>query len=557
MGRKPQHPRRPLRAIDLFCGAGGLTEGFRRAGYEITFALDRDRDSCATYRLNNPDVPLEEAPITTLTPAEIADRAGGDIDVVIGGPSCQGFSTAGRRNGWVRPDDDRNKLWSHMLGLVEHLRPGAFLMENVPGLVYWRDGHMGRTILDRFEQLGYKVTMDILLAADFGVPQRRRRLFIVGLLQDAPFQMPSATHMGGWRRDTLSLWEQRRREEGLLRHLSVWDAIGDLPAIEAGKAGTVYPDVRLTPFARMMRAGAEALRDHEAPYLSEDHRLLIEHVPQGGTWRDIPPHLLPHRFRGMRRTDGSNLLGRLDPKLPAYTITTQFNNITGGCFTHPYQDRALSIREGARLQTFPDTYEFVGTITSRRRQIGNAVPPILAQVMARQLAVALLGAAADEFHPEPEPLRPATQLPPPPPTDRRTLARMQRQPRKNTEPEVLLRKHLRGQGLRYQLDKKPVPSLRRRADLVFKKAQVAVFVDGCFWHGCPEHARPTKSHTKWWADKIEANRIRDEETNRLLAAAGWTVVRVWEHEYPAEAANRIVQTVREVTVSRRSSPPTR
>lgn len=545
--------RRPLRAIDLFCGAGGLTEGFRRAGYEVSFALDRDRDSCETYRLNQPDVPLEHALITTLTPAEIADRAGGDIDVVIGGPSCQGFSTAGRRNGWVRPDDGRNELWSHMLALVEHLRPRAFLMENVPGLVYWRDGHMGRTILDRFEQLGYSVTMDILLAADFGVPQRRRRLFIVGLLGSERFQMPPTTHMGGWRRDTLSLWEARRREEGLLSHLALWDAIGDLPAIEAGEASAKYPDVRRTPFARLMRTHSKSLRDHEAPSLPAEHRLLIEHVPQGGTWRDIPPHLLPHRFRGMRRTDGSNLLGRLDPKLPAYTITTQFNNVTTGCFTHPYQDRALSIREGARLQTFPDTYHFVGSITSRCRQIGNAVPPLLAQALARQLAVALLGHAADEFHPEVERPRPATQLPPPPPTDRRALARMQRQPRKNTEPEVLLRKHLHGRGLRYRLDVKPLPSLRRRADIVFKEARVAVFVDGCFWHGCPEHARPTKSHTKWWADKIEANRIRDLETNRLLTEAGWTVVRVWEHEHPAEAADRVERVVRELPANVRTS----
>lgn len=542
-----------MRAIDLFCGAGGLTEGFKAAGYEITFALDKDKDSYETYKKNHPKVDVVRASITDLTPEEIAERAGGGVDVVIGGPSCQTFSTHGRRNAWVPKGDERNELWERMFEVVEHLQPRAFLMENVPGLLYWNKGKMADAIFERFEEIGFAVSKEILLAADYGVPQRRRRLFIVGLRAGRAFEFPVPTHMGGWRRDTLDNWEAERKGRGLLRHLSVWEAIGDLPPIEGtGEVEAPYPEARLTAFARTMRVGSKRLRDHEINLLPEEHAKLVHHVPQGGTWRDIPPNLLPDRFRGMRRTDGANLVGRLDPNLPAYTITTQFNNVTTGCFTHPYADRALSVREGARLQTFPDRYEFVGSVTSRCRQVGNAVPPLLARVLARQLAIAIQGkAAADEFHPAPRRVHPAKQLPAPPPTDAKTRARMRKQPRRDTKPETNLRKHVHALGLRYRMNVKPLPDLRRNADLVFRSARVAVFVDGCFWHGCPIHARPTKSHTKWWAEKIAANQRRDLDTTLRLEEAGWKVIRMWEHDDPVEVADRVCAAVRARTAALR------
>jgi DNA (cytosine-5)-methyltransferase 1 len=548
MARLPGYRRRPLRAIDLFCGAGGLTEGFKAAGYEVSFALDRDKDSCATYKRNHPEVDVECGLITDISPDEIAARAG-VVDVVIGGPSCQTFSTHGRMHGWVPDGDDRNELWEHMLAVVDRLNPHAFLIENVPGMVYWQNGHMGKAILDGFEALGYDVSKEILLAADYGVPQRRRRLFIVGVRGRRKFHFPEQTHMGGWRRDTLELWEKERKTQGLLRHLTVWDAIGDLPPIEdTGSSVGVYPKARLTAYARAMRFGSKSLNDHEINLLPDEHRKLVHHVPQGGTWRDIPPHLLPDRFRGMRRTDGSNLLGRLDPQLPSYTITTQFNNVTTGCNTHPYADRSLSVREGARLQSFPDRYGFEGSVTSRCRQIGNAVPPLLARMLARQLAVAIQGqAAADEFHPAPRRIHPAKQLPAPPATDATTRARMKKQPRTNTKPETQLRKQLHAAGLRYRINEKPLEGLRRTADIVFTSRRLAVFVDGCFWHGCPEHARDTKSNTKWWAKKISANKERDVDTTLQLEGAGWTVMRIWEHEDPVDAAERVIAAFRAAT----------
>ena len=529
---------RELTAVDLFCGGGGLTEGFKQAGYTVTFALDSDPDSCETYVRNHKDTDVECASITDLTPRDIARRAGRHVDVVIGGPSCQGFSTA-RKDRWQDKGSARNRLWRQMLAVVAELEPRAFLMENVPGMMMWKDGNFGARILREFRRLGYAVQEPhILLAADYGVPQRRRRLFIVGVKGDEPFEWPSPTHLGGWRRDSLARWEAKRQELGLLRHLNVWESLSDLPLLEGGPGSPkmAYAGPASTPIQRLLRGSVGVLRDHEAAVLGDGNRDLVKHVHQGGTWRDIPPYLLPDRFRGMRRSDSSNLLGRLDPALPAYTITTQFTNVTVGCFIHPFEDRALSVREAARLQTFPDRYRFVGTVSSRAKQIGNAVPPMLSRVLASSIADQTTSVSS---HGAAKPIKPAAQLPAPP-TTAGTRRRMKAQKRVDTRPETLVRDALLDLDVtRYDVDVRPVDDLRRSADLVFKEERLAVFIDGCFWHGCPEHARDTKSNTKWWKAKIDANKTRDADTKVRLESVGWEVLRVWEHEIPADAARRI------------------
>lgn len=534
-----------LTVVDLFCGAGGLSQGLKEVGYNVVLGLDKDEDSCQTYTANHPDAAVECASITDLTPRDIARRAGGRVDVVVGGPSCQGFSTAGRRTGWVRDDDDRNDLWSHMLAVVEHLQPQAFLMENVPGLFAWKEGQFGHKIMEAFRGLGYGVHHDILLAADYGVPQLRRRLFIVGLRNGARFDFPVQTHLGGWRRDTLDQWEEQRVQRGLQKHVSVWETIADLPSLTAADSvpATAYATSRLSPIARHLRSGAgKVLRDHEANTLAADTMALVHHVPQGGTWRDIPPHLLPARFSGMRRTDSTNLYGRLDPARPAYTINTQFMNVTTGCYTHPYEDRALSVREGARLQTFPDRYAFVGGTASRARQIGNAVPVLLASVLGTRLGEHLEGATRRSVTEAPV-IAPAKQRPAAR-TSAATSQRMSRQPKAGTKPELAVRRLLHAEGLRYRVDEQVLPGLRRRADLVFRPAKVAVFIDGCFWHGCEQHSRATKSNTLWWREKIDANKARDLETTTLLEAEGWRVIRVWEHDSPEVSAKAVIAAVR-------------
>jgi DNA (cytosine-5)-methyltransferase 1 len=533
-----------LRVIDLFCGAGGLSLGFSQAGLEIVYALDKDRDSCDTYRSNHPSTTVDCLPIDRISPDEIASKVGGRIDVIVGGPSCQGFSTAGRKTGWVREDDDRNQLWSHMLGLVKRLEPRAFLLENVPGLIYWKEGHFGHKILEQFQKAGYTVAIEILLAADFGVPQVRRRVFMVGLRGKTKFQFPSPTHLGAWRRDTIELWERERRKRRLLRHISCWEAIGDLPVLGRSLGGdtTILGQPGpLTPYAKLMRGRAGSLHDHQVSALADEHLNLVRLVPQGGTWRDIPPHQLPDRFYGMRRTDSSTLLGRLDPYRPAYTITTQFNNPTAGCFVHPWEDRVLSIREGARLQSFPDDYRFMGGTESRYRQVGNAVPPLLARVLATALVSRLSRQASHNAKIEVKAVKP--MAPPPSPIDPVTGRRMRAQKRIDTRPEILLRHELHLRGMRFRIGTKPVQGLRREVDICFPSARVAVFVDGCFWHGCPSHARPTKAHTLWWADKIKANKKRDAKTTKILTGLGWTVIRVWEHQTPKDAADLVESVV--------------
>ena len=376
-----------LHAIDLFCGAGGLSQGFRQGGFDIRLGVDADEDACATYRLNQPGAKALVADLRELSAADLLAEAGlNEVEVVLGGPSCQGFSTHGRRNGWVRPDDSRNFLYREYARIVEELQPLYFVMENVPGLLYYDNGRFWERIRRRFARAGYRINHELLLAADYGIPQLRRRLLIVGTRLPGAFAFPQRTHVGALRRDHRELWEKRRLAQWphLAPHVGVWEAISDLPELGAGGGGDCarYGGLAETEFQLRARRGSHWLYDHQAARISEGHRLQIEQVPEGGTWRDIPLRLLPQRFARIRRTDSTTLFGRLERAYPAYTITTQFNNVTTGCYTHPLQHRALSAREGARIQTFPDRYRFLGSLDSKCRQIGNAVPPLLAEVVA-------------------------------------------------------------------------------------------------------------------------------------------------------------------------------
>jgi DNA (cytosine-5)-methyltransferase 1 len=529
--------QRAYHTVDLFCGAGGLTAGFRDEQFDVALALDNDEDASATYQFNFGDrAKVLTRPINELGDDEVR-RLAGPVDVVLGGPSCASFSTHGRRSGWVL-GDARSNLWSHMHRVVKALRPSAFCMENVPGMLYFAGGRLARGIFGAFEDLGYVVHKEILLVANYNVPQLRRRLFVVGVKKGLQFVFPAPPRLGGWRRDTLELWEQRRLLQNLGPHLTVGEAIHDLPEsvfASDSEQGPYRSAPRRGSLAEYLRNGAEHLTEHVAGRLIENTAMLASHVPPGGNWRDIPPHRLPDRFRRMRRTDSTNLIGRLDLDRPAYTLTTQFNNVTTGCFLHPSQDRALSVREGARIQTFRDDFRFVGNRASKCRQIGNAVPPLMARALARSLRASLEGS------------------PPPPPfivgsIDRdgvpaasslATARRMARQRRHDTAPEMAVRRELQSRGHRYRVQQ-PVPGHpRRKIDIAFTGKRVAILVHGCFWHGCPEHSRPTKSNSKWWADKIAANRKRDKVTRALLSGKGWTTVVVWEHEDPRDAVSRI------------------
>jgi len=404
-----------FRVLDLFSGAGGLGEGFRQAGYQVKLGLDFDDEACRTHQLNHPQVKVLCTDVREVSGADLLAEAGlAEADVIIGGPSCQGFSTQGRRGAWASDDDPRNLLYREYARLVGDLRPEWFVMENVPGLLWYNRGAFGRRIFAAFERQGYHVEHKIVLAADYGVPQLRRRLLIVGNRVGATLRWPRQSHMGAVRRDAIALWERRRLEQypHLAPHRTLWDAISDLPPIPAdgGQEERPYPDVTRTEYQELMRDGSPVLYDHRSPPLPAVHYNLIKHVKEGQTWREIPRELLPERFAKIRRTDGTNLFARPERSRPSYTIITQFGNVTTGAYTHPLQDRALSAREGARIQSFPDWYRFTGSLSSKYRQIGNAVPPLLARTIAEALSRTITGVPEPQLPPGPDGESSAAQL---------------------------------------------------------------------------------------------------------------------------------------------------
>lgn len=382
------------RTIDLFCGAGGLSEGFLQAGFSVGLGLDWEEDATRTLCTNHPSTRVISGDVRDVSARDALEMSGfSEVDVIIGGPSCQGFSTQGRRGRWASDDDPRNLLYREFARFVGELQPEWFVMENVPGLLYYDKGAFGARIFKEFTDLGYRVLHRILLAADYGVPQLRKRLFIVGTRTDHSFSWPEQTHMGAVRRDAIELWERRRREHfpHLAPHRSLWSAVSDLPRIPAGGGREVarYSKEPQTDYQALLRGTCHELYDHQAPPMPDVHLELIRHVKEGETWREIPRHLLPSRFAKIRRTDGTNLFARPERERPSYTIITQFGNVTTGAYTHPAQDRALSAREGARIQSFPDGYRFHGNLTSKYKQIGNAVPPMMAKLVAEAVLEAM------------------------------------------------------------------------------------------------------------------------------------------------------------------------
>lgn len=392
-----------LVAADLFAGAGGLSEGFRSAGFEIAFANDVDADCRETYERNHPGTPFLGGSIEDLAARQIFSRTGlskGEIDVLIGGPPCQGFSiNAPARSG----RDRRNFLFEHYGRLVlEGLRPKVILMENVPGMLSLDGGRFVGEIYSLFEKAGYRMSHMVLCAAHYGVPQERWRLFFIGTrLPHGEISFPFPTHWApvrtnftGGRRLT---WMPQLKPmpllavESLKRFTSSRQAIGDLPPLGAAEGCEEMPYGRSAEnsYQRQLRNGSRRLYNHVAGRLSAQNLARLKHIPPGGSWRDIPHDLLPKGMKRARRSDHTRRYGRLDPHGLSGTILTKCDPHWGSFF-HYSQDRALTAREAARLQSFPDSFRFYGSRVSQFKQVGNAVPPILAQTVAEHLKETLL-----------------------------------------------------------------------------------------------------------------------------------------------------------------------
>jgi DNA-cytosine methyltransferase len=367
------------RAVDIYAGCGGLSMGLELGGFDVAFALDWDKHACLTHEQNFPKTKVHCGNVVDVTGADITAASGGPIALVAGGPNCPGLSERGLRS----PDDPRNFMLPEFVRLVEELNPAAFLMENVPGLAHRQNFGMLRTIFETFKRLGYKCAGEVLLAADYGVPQLRYRFFIVGTRADIDITFPKPTHAAVEAGDLL-----------VRPFVTVGAALGDLPSIPASRqkdARMDYAGPNDNLFRHRMREGSDGVWNHTCSATEDINLRRAAEVKEGGNWKDIPPKLLPDRFFACRMTDHSTTYARLRRDMPAFTITALCGNITSGAFTHPTDNRALSIREGARLQSFPDRFRLHGPRNSQYRQVGNAVPPLLGAAVARHLLAILRG----------------------------------------------------------------------------------------------------------------------------------------------------------------------
>ena len=387
-GGGSQERLRPLTTIDLFCGAGVITEGFREAGYRCLYGNDIMKEAIETFAFNHPEAIPDNRPVEEVNPAEIRAKLGlapGSLDVLVGGPPCQGFSINAPERFL---DDPRNKLFRHYAKFLAEFRPKAFVFENVPGLLSIGNGKVFRQILREFSKLGYELSARILFAAHYGAPQERWRLILLGSRLGSAIEHPNPTHWAtgranfrGGREMIFQLSEEDR--EKLLPFVTVHDAIGDLPRLGMGEGAEEvgYIHEAHSDYAHMMRNPEGLTYNHYAAKLSKQNAERMKHVPPGGSWRDIPHELLPAGMQRARRSDHTKRYGRLRPEGLAGTVLTKCDPHWGTVFL-PDQNRALTVREAARFQSFPDTYRFLGSRVSQYEQVGNAVPVLMARAIA-------------------------------------------------------------------------------------------------------------------------------------------------------------------------------
>ena len=379
-----------MKTIDLFCGAGGITEGFRQAGYTSLYGNDVMPEAIETFKLNHPHAMDDCRSIDEVDAADIRVRLGlmpGELDVLVGGPPCQGFSINAPERFL---NDPRNKLFRHYERFLEEFQPKVFLFENVPGLLSLGDGKVFRQIVKIFSGLGYHVTAKILFAAHYGVPQERWRLILLGS-RLGEIEPPAPTHFASGRANfrsggTMTFKLDEADRQRLLPAVTVHQAIGDLPTLAIGEGSEVigYTVDAHSSYATLMRNQSEVTFNHFAAKLSKLNVERMRHVKPGGSWRDIPHDLLPKGMQRARRSDHTKRYGRLHPDGQAGTVLTKCDPHWGTVFL-PDQDRTLTVREAARFQSFPDTYRFVGSRVSQYEQVGNAVPVLMAKAIAEKI----------------------------------------------------------------------------------------------------------------------------------------------------------------------------
>jgi len=342
-----------LTAVDLFCGAGGLSEGLREAGFNVTVANEIQKDAALTFEKNHPDTKLITGDIRSISKSEIIPAIRGDVDLIAAGPPCQGFSMAGRRD----INDPRNQLFKELVHVVEEVRPKFFVMENVLGLLSMDNGGVVSAIKKEFTRIGYCVKHFTLNAVDYGVPQFRERVFIIGRIDGNEPRVPERT---------------------VAKQVTTGEAISDLDFLDSGETSTMYQKQPESLYQILMRGQVEYfdLRNHEAARHTKKVRERFSLFKQGDTMNKIPEEWRTKKL----------IVYRMEKDRPMRTVTTLPDD-----FIHYSRNRILTVREYARLQSFPDHYVFYGPKSTgglRRRvdvpqysQVGNAVPCLLAKAV--------------------------------------------------------------------------------------------------------------------------------------------------------------------------------
>ena len=351
-----------FKVIDLFAGVGGLSYGFAHDdSFEIVAANEILAPMAEAYSKNHPTVKMYNKDIKDFSFSELETDLGikkGEIDVVIGGPPCQAYSTVGKR----LIDDPRGKLFQEYYRMLSEIRPKVFVFENVKGLLSMQGGSLIQTIVSLFKTLGYDINIKLLNAADYGTPQIRERVIIVGTLLGGHFHYPKPTHYNP---------DENHSYNGLKPYVTLGEAIGDLGILENGDTCVNYQSEPQNEYQKLMRANApKSLMDHNVPKNGEHLVELMKALPDGGSPEDVPEELRP-------KSGFKNCYCRLWWNKPSTTITRNLGCVSSSRCVHPRQPRPLSTREGARLQGFPDDYFFCGNRSDKNLQIGNAVPTFL------------------------------------------------------------------------------------------------------------------------------------------------------------------------------------
>lgn len=349
---------RKLSVLDLFCGAGGLSLGFKMAGCCIVGGVEWDRSAMETHSHNFKSKFEFCGDIKDISNEVIVNKIK-TVDIIIGGPPCQGFSTANRHD--KEKDDPRNRLFFEYLRFVDVLKPKAFVIENVQQILTKDNGYAKDRILEITDSLGYNVDVRVLLASDYGVPQDRRRAIFVGI-----------------RKDLVCKFDFDKLEKSAVKY-TVYDAIGDL----------TYPDRTIdNDFLRFCKDTNGQLQNHNPKFPNETVQKRMSYVPQGGNWRDVPEELWDTK----RDNRHSSAYKRLSFDQPSITIDTGHMN-----YFHPVYNRVPTVRESARLQSFPDSFVFYGNQSEQYKQVGNAVPPLMAKAIAKLLIRILEENAREEI----------------------------------------------------------------------------------------------------------------------------------------------------------------